>query len=359
MRALTPTFRLCGVIPYLFGIVFLSVELLKGGSVLEVLGEVESTGELAWEVTDNYEIADDYKVRITSIDSSALKTESKEPFSIVEEFIINEYPYFKNLDDLTSSSVILPEKWVQSKDDDLDWTVLSGPTPSKTGSDPDKTGPDADHTTQDDGNYIYVEASSNENKKAIAVSPKFNLKGANEPKLTFWAHMFSAENTMGTLSLDICVDGTWKNDVISLTDDHGDEWFRVEQALDDYTGERVIFQLRAVTGSSWCSDICVDDFKVETNGNSIIETTADGAGYGLKYTNSRIIYQVPLHEDGKKVTVQLFNLQGKLVRTLFNGKANAGQYAIPLKNKNLAASLYLCRITADSFTKTVTILMHK
>ncbi len=336
------------------------IELFKGGTLLEVLAEeAESNGSLEWEVTGDYEIADDYKIRITSIDSNALTSESKDPFSVVPEFIIGTFPYFKNLDDLTSGGAILPEKWMQQSDDDLDWTVLSGPTPSKTGSDPDKTGPDADHTTQSDGNYLYVEASSNENKKAVAVSPKFNLKDANEPKLSFWAHMFSADNTMGTLSLDICVDGTWKNDVLSLTDDHGDEWFLVEQKLDDYKGDRVLFRLNGVTGSSWCSDICIDDFKVETKGNSILSTLANVADFGLRYTNSRIVYQVPVHASGKKMTVKLFNVQGKLVRTLVNGKVSAGRYNVPLAKENLAAALYLCQIKTEGFTKTINVIVQK
>ena len=73
------------------------IELFKSGTLLEVLAEeAESNGSFEWEVTGDYEIADDYKIRITSIDSSALTSESKDPFSVVPEFIIGTFPYFKN-----------------------------------------------------------------------------------------------------------------------------------------------------------------------------------------------------------------------------------------------------------------------
>ncbi len=79
------------------------IELLKGDDVLETLAEsTPSTGSLEWEITDDYKKGDDYKIRVTSIDSSALKAESNEPFSIIKEYIITDFPYTINFDDLQS-----------------------------------------------------------------------------------------------------------------------------------------------------------------------------------------------------------------------------------------------------------------
>lgn len=95
------------------------------------------------------------------------------------------------------------------------------------------------------------------------ISPKFNLKMLTAPELTFWCHMLSDSNTMGNLYVDIEVDGVLKEGAVHLKDDHGKEWFEVKQDLSQYVGERVKFILRGITGSSWCGDMAVDDFKID------------------------------------------------------------------------------------------------
>ena len=334
------------------------IELLKGGSVAsELAASTESDGTFEWQVPGDFPLGADYKMKITSIDSTALFDESNVDFSVVGEYII-VCPYFQPFDTLESEKTTLPKKWEQLTNDDIDWLVLSGPTPSKIGSDPDKTGPDGDHTTGS-ANYIYIEASGDNNdKKADFVTPKFDFKALGDPKLTFWCHMFSADNTMGDLYLDINVDGTWHNDVVHLTDDHGDEWFEQEVDLNPYKGDRVIFQFRGITGSSWCSDICIDDFKIDGAvpiANNIPETLP--GSFDLKFFGSRIHYQVPNIGKASHVSIKLYNLQGKLVKTLVNRSLSADYYSMPVGQ--LATGIYLCRMEAKSFVKTINMLLTK
>ena len=335
------------------------IELLKGGTVASTLAATtESDGTFEWQVPGDLEIGSDYAIRVTSIDSAALTDDSDDDFSIVGEYII-VCPYFQPFDSLESEKSILPNKWEQATTDDFDWLVLSGPTPSKTGSSPDRTGPDGDHTTGND-NYIYMEASdpNSPDKKADFVTPKFVFNSIGDPKLTFWCHMFSADNTMGFLYLDINVDGTWYNEVVTLTDDHGDAWFEQEVDLNQYIGDRVIFRFRGITGSSWCSDICIDDFKIDGSvpiGDII--NNALPASFDLKFFGSRIFYQVPNVGKTSHVSIKLYNLQGKLIKTLVDRSLNADFYSQPVSQ--LATGLYLCRMEAKGFVKTINVLFAK
>lgn len=335
------------------------IELLKGGSVAsELAASTESDGAFEWQVPGDLALGSDYKMKVTSIDSTALFDESNDTFSIVGEYII-VCPYFQPFDTLESDKTVLPKKWEQLTTDDFDWIVLSGPTPSKTGSSPDRTGPDGDHTTGND-NYIYMEASdpNNPDKKADFVTPKFDFKHLGDPKLTFWYHMFSADNTMGILYLDINVDGTWHNDVVTLTGDNGDEWFVQEVDLNQYKGDRVIFQFRGITGSSWCSDICIDDFKIDGAvpiENNITKTLP--GSFDVKFFGSRIHYQVPDIGKASHVSIKLYNLQGKLVKTLVNRNLSADYYSMPVGQ--LATGMYLCRMEAKGFVKTINVLLTK
>ena len=343
------------------------IELFKGGSLKEALAaSTESDGSFEWQIAGDYETGIDYKVKITSIDSTALNDESDDNFSITVECII-VCPYFQNFDTLETNQTILPKGWEQLKDD-LDWIVWTGKTPSKEPDQGAATGPDGDHTTTA-ANYIYVESSSpnNPDKTADFATAKFDFKSLTDPELTFWYHMFSdnsGADEMGDLYLDINVDGTWHNDVIHLTGDHGDEWFSETVDLSSYMGERVVFQFRAITGSGWASDICIDDFEIDgvsgiSDFNKNLFTTPD-----LKFFGSRIYFQVPEGAAKNPVRISLYNSQGKLVRMVVNENFEPGNYSVGIdktdnNGQRLATGLYLCRLETKGFNKTINVLVSK
>ncbi len=339
------------------------IELLKGGAVnKELAASVANNGSFDVEITQDFTVGDDYKIKITSVENDTVLNESAQNFNIIKEYIIAEYPHVQNFDEWELGRG-LEEKWEQIDGDDFNWIVHTGPTPSKTGSDPDKTGPDADHTTMS-GKYVYLEASdpNSPQKEAGMISPKFNLSQLNDPRLTFWAHMFSADNDMGNLYVDICVDGVWKDEVIHLKDDHGDDWFEVKQELSDYLGDRVRFRLRGITGETWCGDICVDDFTID--GVSPIGKKIKNlpSVFALRYYCSRVYFQIPERVNKKPLSIKLYNVQGKLVRTLVQGNVESGYHSLPVNNekgRQIAAGLYLCRMEAKGFTKTISVVISK
>ena len=345
-----------------------TIDLFKGGTLKETLaGSTESDGLFEWAISGDYEKGTDYKIKITSVDSTALNDESDGNFSITGEYIIL-CPYFQPFDTLDSGTTTLPRNWEQLGVDDLDWLVWAGKTPSKEPDQGAATGPDGDHTSSS-GNYLYVESSGSNNpdKKADYITPKFNFKSLGNPELTFWYHMFSdnsGADEMGDLYLDINVDGTWHNDVIHLTGDHGDEWFSETVDLSSYMGERVVFQFRAITGSGWASDICIDDFEIDgvsgiSDFNKNLFTTPD-----LKFFGSRIYFQVPEGAAKNPVRISLYNSQGKLVKTLVNESFNPGNHSVYInktdyKGQKLATGIYLCRLEIRNFTKVINIIITK
>lgn len=344
------------------------IELLKGGSLKETLaGLTESDGKFEWSIPGNFQTGSDYAIKITSIDSAQLFDESDSNFSVVEEYIIDEFPYVEDFDALDTPSTTLPKKWEQVTGDDFDWIVLAGPTPSKVGVPSNKTGPSGDHTS-DSGNYIYVEASTPNypDKRADFITAKFNYKSLVKPELTFWCHMFSDTNAMGDLYLDINVDSTWYDSVVHLTGDHGDKWFSQTLDLSGYKGDRVVFRFRAVTGSLWAGDIAIDDIRIEG------ETAVDNIivkphlPFSLKYYGSRIYFQIPRSGNNKLhlVKIGIYNTQGRLVKTLLNKRVKPGKHTIhpDITGTNryaLAAGLYLCRMETEEFNKTINILLRK
>ncbi len=62
---------------------------------------------------------------------------------------------------------------------------------------------------------------------------------------------------------------------------------------------------------------------------------------------TQIAYAVP---SQRHVTLKLYDVQGREVRTLVNGVQAAGRYTVTLEAKSLAAGLYLCRLDVDGQT---------
>lgn len=141
--------------------------------------------------------------------------------------------------------------------DNIDWRVNAGTTPSTA------TGPSTDHNPGTaTGKYLYLESSGGcENQIAELVSPCIDLTGGLTPIFSVWYHMDGA--TMGELHADILVDGVWTNDFISpLIGAQGSSWKEMTGSLTPYINKTVNIRLRGITGSSFNSDIAIDDFHV-------------------------------------------------------------------------------------------------
>ena len=145
--------------------------------------------------------------------------------------------------------------WINSMNDDMDWLVGSGSTPSYN------TGPDEAFEGDD---YIYIE-SSNPNypqKQAVLESPCYNVSAPSIVKFAY--HMKGNGATVGSLTLEIKVGAGYAFvPFVSFSGSQGPNWNEFSAELPAATiGNEVRFRLRAVTGNSFLSDIAVDDFCV-------------------------------------------------------------------------------------------------
>ncbi|MCK4978838.1 MAG: DUF1573 domain-containing protein, partial [Candidatus Delongbacteria bacterium] len=186
--------------------------------------------------------------------------------------VISTFPYIQDFDSFIASSsgsscmdseFEEQECWMNDKlNDQTDWTPVSGSTASSN------TGPTGDHTGG--GNYLYIEASSCFNHTAYLETPTFDFSGTDYQELSFYYHMYGA--SMGTLQVDLYYNGTWHNAInadwngtfaTSVSGDQGQEWNRaivdISEA-DTYTDVKIRFS--GMTGSSYTSDIAIDDVEI-------------------------------------------------------------------------------------------------
>lgn len=129
------------------------------------------------------------------------------------------------------------------------------------------TGPSSDHTSGN-GNYLYLETSGNsgsgcQNKQAELHSPCFDLRGTNQPELSFWYHMLGS--SIGTLHVDAFVEGQWHLDLMpEITGDQGNAWLSANVDLSAFAGEIIFIRFRATTGSGYTGDLAIDDINLNT-----------------------------------------------------------------------------------------------
>lgn len=150
----------------------------------------------------------------------------------------------------------LPSGWYNGMSDDMDWTVHSGSTPSSN------TGPSGDHTTGS-GYYVYTESSSPNypNKVAHLLSPVFDMGTLSDAQLSFWYHMYGTG--MGSLHVDVYHNNVWINDITpAISGNQGNQWLQRTVDLSAYAGQQVQIRFRGITGSSYTSDMAIDDFEI-------------------------------------------------------------------------------------------------
>ncbi len=160
--------------------------------------------------------------------------------------------------------------WTQATDDDGDWVNDASGTPSSN------TGPSAG---ADGSYYMFLEASSNtstgaigSSATAILESPCFDLSSASTATFTFQNHMYGT--SVGSLVLQVSTDGSAWTSLWSDSDNQGDQWNSASVSLASYVGGTVRLRFVGTTGSSWSSDIAVDDLELTTSGGSTSDTSS-------------------------------------------------------------------------------------
>jgi hypothetical protein len=300
-----------------------------------------SSNSYTWQISQTVPSGFDYRIRVTSKDKDWLYDESDVDFGI--GFPVVSLPYNQTFETF-STGELFSNSWEQvTDDDDIDWTIIKGGTPSKLNPNAGGTGPSGDHTSGS-GKYIYVEASTpnNPGKDAHLLSPVFNISGLSEVKATFWCHMLSKEKRMGEIWVDAYIGGKWNDSILYLTGDHGDTWFQQSIDLSKFTGSQVQFRFRILTGTDYDSDICIDDFSIT------------GATTPVAIQKALIQPRISLSLNRIRVTgysgrVAIFTMNGKqVINEVINSKEKSidisrlsrGMYLLEVHNKRLSFMRY-------------------
>ena len=189
--------------------------------------------------------------------------------------------------------------------DDHDWRLFGGATPSTN------TGPDVDHTTGTaTGNYIYLEASTCTNKLASLITPCFTVPASGTYAFRYWYHMYGAN--MGTLQVDMFVDGRWINNITPLlSGDKGNIWKSNDINLNNYLGKTVAFRFKGTTGNGFASDMALDDMgMINTNPNSSSNIAQESVQL---YPNPASEF-VQISGVNEKDVYQIVDVTGKLIQ---------------------------------------------
>lgn len=172
-------------------------------------------------------------------------------------------PYSENFDLLTANNSSISSCqsgvdvsavcWTNETGDGQDWVARSSSTSSSS------TGPSSDHTGG--GNYMYTESSSCYSSSALLTTVTIDASSATFPTLGFWYHMYGSN--MGSLSVDAFYNGSWNNNIWSISGDQSNSWNYAEIAVTAAAGYSDLkFRFNSTTGTGYLSDIAIDDISV-------------------------------------------------------------------------------------------------
>ncbi len=155
--------------------------------------------------------------------------------------------------------------WTQVTGDDGNWVRDASGTPSSG------TGPSSG---ANGSFYMFLEASTNgstgqigNNATAILQSPCFDLSGLSSASFSFSNHMYGT--SVGSLRLEASTDGSTWSSIWSDSGNKGNQWNSETVNLSAYLGQsQVRLRFVGTTGSSWSSDIAIDNLSLTSGGGN-------------------------------------------------------------------------------------------
>ena len=220
------------------------------------------------------------------------------------------------------------------------WILNSAGTPSNN------TGPASGNSGS--GNYMYIESSS-PNYPSVGpftlTSECFDLSNSTNPSLSFYYNMYGA--AIGTLNVYANSSLIW-----SLSGNQGQGWNLVQIPLTS-VGNTLIIEFEGTTGSSWTSDIAIDDINIigiqQVNGC----TDPNAINYNPNATvdDGSCIYPIVVSVTGNNLSCNGAN-DGSCSVAVSGGQTpytylwNTGQTTSSINN--LSAGTYTVTVTDDS-----------
>jgi 2',3'-cyclic-nucleotide 2'-phosphodiesterase (5'-nucleotidase family) len=258
--------------------------------------------------------------------------------------------------------------WTQETEDDIDWTLNVGSTPSFG------TGP---QMASEEDFYLFIESSypNYGGHEAILQSPCFELAEGSQYEVSFDYHMYGS--SMGALELQISDDQVNWTSIWSLSGNQGNAWQTAQLDVSEYAPSSVKFRFVANTGSSYFSDVAIDAFNLESitpaevadagNDNSEDEKTTLGLNDAFDQENSFKLYPNPTREivnfeievaQEEQVSLYLTDLSGKLIKTE-QMTLNSGTQQIVYNVSDLPAGFYNVRIQGADFALNAKLVINR
>jgi len=211
--------------------------------------------------------------------------------------------------------------WSQGTNDDFNWTLNSGSTPSSN------TGPSA----ADLGSYyLFMESSSPNysNKRAIINSPCFTIS-SNQALFSFAYTMFGS-STMGSLTLEASTNGTNWTTIWSKVGNQGSTWQTATVSLADYLEQKVQLRFNGLTGTTWQGDIAIDNIRL---------TSSNSSGGGSSSSNVNL--SITFDNYPAETSWEIQNSSNTVVSSggSYDGQAEGTTLNVPLELENGCYSL--------------------
>ena len=239
----------------------------------------------------------------------------------------------------------LSSGWINDKngiDDDIDWRINYGPTPSYMSD--TTTGPSLDYNLgTPTGQYAYLEASNCFNKQANLISPCINLFGLQNPLMSFAYHMFGAG--MGELHIDVQSNGQWINDIVpAFTGNKGSQWNKTTISLAAYIGQVINVRFRGITGATYQSDMAIDAISItESLG---LNNTSSSINAQVFPNPSEGIFQIAINGASSKMEITVVDINGRII-TRQQLAPSTGATKTVLQLQDQAAGVYFLSIKSD------------
>ena len=183
---------------------------------------------------------------------------------------INSFPYKTTFESHTL------EGWEQSLQDNTDWILHTGSTPTSN------TGP---YFAADGTQYLYLEAIGSYGNVGF-LDIHVDFKNISQPFLTFQYHMYGAK--MGTLKIQYSLDGITYTDVWIKSGGQGNYWHQGAADLSILAGQTAYIRVRGEIANHFLSDIAIDGLCL-SDGGSCDPLPIELLYFDAKIKNNKVI----------------------------------------------------------------------
>jgi M6 family metalloprotease-like protein len=234
---------------------YVDIELWRDGILDSVVADnTDNDGTFEWAIPGSVVTDTNYTLRIRGDGSSSYE----------ESAIFSVSLYAESFESGKGN-------WVDSAGDNFNWTRNNNGTGSSG------TGP----SYASDGNYyLYTEASSANNPNMTALMDNtFDFAGITALSLQFDYHMYGA--AMGSLDVDLFDGLVWTQSIWSISgqqhNGNSDPWTLAEVDLSEWAGlSDVVVRFRGTTGSSFTSDMALDNIRLINESSSTVTSNTLG-----------------------------------------------------------------------------------